>query len=333
MRSEPGDRAALLRAARAGDEAAFEALVVPLLSELHAHCYRMLGSVHDADDAVQETLLRAWRALHRFVDGGSLRPWLYRIATNRALTMIERRGRRELPTDFGPGAAPAVESAWVEPYPNGRLGWTDALGPEDRAIALESVELAFVASLQHLSAPQRAVLLLRDVLGYPAREVADLLGRTVAAVNSLLQRARAQLGAHLPGSTQQMALTSLDDAGRRDVVRQYVAAWEAGDVEAIVAMLTEDATYSMPPLPAWYRGREDIRTFLLEGPLTERWRFLPASANAQLAFGTYMWAGDRGAYVPAGLDLIALRGSQIEEVVSFLEADFALFDLPATLPR
>jgi RNA polymerase sigma-70 factor (ECF subfamily) len=336
VRNEPADYSQLLTAARGGEEAAFEQLVGPLRDELHAHCYRMLGSVHDADDAVQETLVRAWQALDRFEDRGSLRPWLYRIATNRSLTLIERRGRlgrRELPADFRPGAASVAETAWVEPYPDSRMGWTAALDPADRVVALESVELAFVASLQHLSASQRAVLLLRDVLGYAAREVADLLETTVAAVNSALQRSRKELGALLPEASQQATLAALEDAERREVVRKYVAAWEAGDVEAIVAMLTDDAKYSMPPLFAWYSGHDGIRAFLLEGPAKQRWRFLPVYANGQLAFGTYMWDAELGAYLPAGLDLIALRGSRIAEVVSFLEADFRLFGLPAALPR
>lgn len=330
MRGEEYTR--LLSAARAGDQAAFERLVGPLRDELHAHCYRMLGSVHDADDAVQEALVRAWRTLDRFEDRGSLRPWLYKIATNRALTLIERRGRRELPADLSPGATPLAETAWVEPYPGRRLGWTESLGPEERALARESVELAFVASLQHLSAAQRAVLLLRDVLGFAAGEVAELLDTSVAAVNSALQRARKSVGALLPGSTQQAALAALDDATRRDLVRRYVAAWEAGDVDAIVGMLTEDAKYSMPPLTEWFAGRAAIRAFLLDGPLRHRWRVLPAEANGQLAFGTYLWDEERGRYVPGGLDVVGLRDGRFAEVVSFLDAEFAMFGLPESLP-
>jgi len=304
----------LLDAARAGDERAFGELVEPWLGELRAHCYRMLGSDADAEDVVQETLVRAWSGLRRYDDRGSIRPWLYKIATNRCLTQIERRGRRELES--------------LDPYPDSRLEWTDHLTPEARVVALESVELAFVASLQHLSALQRAVLLLRDVLAFAAREVAELLDTSVAAVNSALQRARAMMSA-VP--SQQVTLKALGESGERDVVRRYVAAWEAGDVDTIVAMLAEDAKYSMPPLPDWFTGRAAIREFLVKGPLLEQWRFLPARANGQLAFGTYMWDGAR--FVPGGLDVVVLRGSEIVEVVSFLEADFPSFGLPSELPR
>jgi RNA polymerase sigma-70 factor (TIGR02960 family) len=310
----------LLDSARDGDENAFGRLVGPWRGELHAHCYRMLGSETDADDAVQETLVRAWRGLHRYEERGSIRAWLYKIATNRCLTLIEKRGKRELPTDLDA----SYEAVWLEPYPSSRLEWAAQLSPEARVVALESVELAFVASLQHLSALQRAVLLLRDVLAFAAREVAELLGTSVAAVNSALQRARSVLSALQP--TQQETLRDLGEAAQRDLVRRYMAAWESGDVDAIVAMLANDAKYSMPPLLQWFSGRARIRRFLLDGPLREKWRFLPVRANGQLAFGTYLWDVDR--YVPGGLDVIVVRGSEIVEIVSFLEADFSAFGLP-----
>lgn len=323
--------AELVAAARGRDGDAFGRLVGPLRDELRAHCYRMLGSFHDAEDAVQDTLGRAWRNLERFEDYGSIRPWLYKIATNRSLTIIERRGRRELPTDLSPGA-PLAETAWLEPYPDHLMGWTTQLRPEARVVARESVELAFVAAVQHLPARQRAVLLLRDVLGYAAAETAELLDTTVAAVNSALQRARKVVAGLLPDTSQQQTLDTLGEAAQREVVGRYVAAWEAGDVEAIVAMLTEDAKYSMPPLATWYAGSAGIRGFLIE-VVEYRWRFLPTRANGQLAFGTYRWDEERAAYVPAGLDLLVLRGGRVAEVVSFLDASLPSFGLPAQLPR
>ncbi|WP_141581682.1 sigma-70 family RNA polymerase sigma factor [Actinomadura sp. WMMA1423] len=319
------ETAGLLAAAQAGDEGAFGRLVEPFREELHAHCYRMLASVHDADDAVQETLVRAWRGLPRFEDRAGIRPWLYRIATNRCLTMIERRGRRELPADLEAGAVPAMETAWVEPYPEWRLG------PEDAVVARESVELAFVAALQRLSGLQRAVLLLREVLGFSAAEVATILGTSAASVNSALQRARRSVAGLLPETSQREALQKLGDRTVRELARRYAEAWEAGDVDAIVAMLTEDAKYSMPPLPAWRQGHEGIRAFLLESPLTRRWRLVPTRASGHLAFGTYMWDEGRGVYVPGGLDLVALSGTRIAEVVSFLTADLTAFGLPGEI--
>ncbi len=324
--------AQLVAAARSGDSGAFGRLVAPYVHELHTHCYRMLGSVHDADDAVQETLTRAWRALDRFEERGALRAWLYRIATNRCLTAIERRSRRELPTDLQSGNAPIAERAWLEPYPDSRLEWMRELAPETRAVARESVELAFVAALQHLSGRLRAVLLLREVLGFSAREVATLLQTTVAGVNSALQRSRAAMTDRIADAPQRATLTAAGEESVRALARRYTAAWEAGDVPAIVAMLTADATYAMPPLPTWYRGPDSIRAFLTGAAMTHRWRFLATGANSQLAFGTYRWDAEHGAWLSGGLDVLSLRGNRIAGVVSFLTADLTTFGLPRRLP-
>jgi RNA polymerase sigma-70 factor (ECF subfamily) len=249
----------LLEAARRGDEDAYGRLVGQYRAELHAHCYRMLGSVPDAEDALQEALLRAWRGLPRFEGRSSLRSWLYKIATNACLRLIERRPRRVLPIDYGPEAdphdgpgEPLVESVWVDPYPDAKLGLEDGpAGPEARYEQRESVELAFIAALQHLPARQRAVLILRDVLGFSAREVAEALETTPASVDSALQRAHKSVDERLPEQSQQATLRSLGDVALRDVVERYVDAWERGDVEAVVAMLAENATIAMPPMPTW----------------------------------------------------------------------------------
>ncbi len=316
--SAPAD---VLTAARSGDADAFERLVGPYRGELLAHCYRMLGSLHDAEDAVQESLVRAWRSVGGLDDRGFVRAWLYKIATNRCLSALDRYSRRELPFDVLPGT-PDTEVSWLEPYPD--------QSPEARYLAKESVELAFVAALQHLSPPQRAALILREVLGFSAAEVAAQLDTSTAAVNSALQRARKVIGA--TGVSQQSVLRDLGPDGVEEIVSSWINAWQAGDVDGIVAMLADDARFSMPPLPEWYRGPEAIRAFLTGGPLLSRWRFLPTSANGQLAFGTYLWDDDAGAYLPGGLDVLTIRGGRVAQIVTFLSADFTDYGLPASLP-
>jgi RNA polymerase sigma-70 factor, ECF subfamily len=316
----------LLAAARGRDEDAYRRLVEPRHAELHAHCYRILGSVHDAEDALQDALLRAWRGLPRFEGRSSLRSWLYRIATNTCLDVVARRPKRVLPIDYGPAAdphqspgEPLVESVWVEPYADERLGLEDGFAaPEARYEQRESVELAFVAALQHLPTRQRAVLILREVLGFSAQEVAETLETTVASVNSALQRARKTVDERLPAQSQQATLRSLGDERVRDVVERYAEALEQGDVDAVVALLTEDATWSMPPMARWYRGEEAIVAFLAEYPCRERWRHIPTFANGQVAVGCYMWDAERESYVAGVLDVLTLRGTQIAEVTGFL---------------
>jgi RNA polymerase sigma-70 factor (ECF subfamily) len=318
----------LLEAARRGDEDAYGRLVEPYRSELHAHCYRMLGSVHDSEDALQDSLLRAWRGLAGFEGRSSLRSWLYTIATNACLNLIARRPKRVLPVDYGPAAdphdgpgEPVVESVWVEPYPDERLGLEDGFAaPEARYELRESVELAFVAALQHLPPNQRAVLILREVLGFSAREVADSLETTVASVNSALQRARTAVDQRLPEQSQQATLRSLGDGALRDVVDRYVEAWERGDVAAVVGMLTEDATFAMPPLRTWFGGREAIAIFLAGWPLSGnwRWRHVRAYANGQPALAFYSWDAEEGSYMPFALNVLTIRGELISDVTAFV---------------
>ena len=337
------DERALFDAARAGDGDAFGLLVGPYRGELHAHCYRMLGSIPDAEDALQDALLRAWRGLPRFEGRSSLRSWLYKIATNACLKAIERRPRRVLPIDYAPAAdphdglaEPVTESVWLEPYPDDMLGLDGGLaGPDARYEQREGVELAFIAALQHLPPRQRAVLILRDVLGFSARETAGTLETTPVSVDSALQRAHKTVNERLPKQSQQATLRSLGDDALSEVVERYVAAWERSDVDAVVAMLTEDARMTMPPLPTWYSGRGQVAAFFAGGPLAgeERWRLIPARASGQLAFGAYGWNEEMHAFTPHAINVITLRRGQIEEITAFLTPGaFPRFSLPAAIP-
>jgi RNA polymerase sigma-70 factor, ECF subfamily len=334
-------REGLLEAARRGDEDAYRSLVEPYREALLGHCYRMLGSLHDAEDAVQDTLLRAWRGLDRFEGRSSLRSWLYTIATNVCLDLIARRPKRMLPPDYGPASdphdptqPPSVESVWLEPYPDEALGVEDAFaGPEARYELRETVELAFIAALQHLPPKQRAVLIMRDVLGFSAREVAVSLETTLGSVNGALHRARTAVEERLPERSQQATLRALGDDNVRDLVERYIGAWERGDVEAIVAMLVEDAEIAMPPMPLWYRGRDAIAVFLTDWALQERWRFVPVRANGQLAFGTYSWDAEKGTFIASAVDVLTMRGAQVEAITAFVTPEvFGAFGLPDELP-
>jgi RNA polymerase sigma-70 factor (ECF subfamily) len=351
--------------AHAVDEAAYAELVERHSRELHAHCYRMLGSLHDADDALQDALLRAWRGLPRFQGRSSLRTWLYKIATNACLDHLAGRARRALPSDhcasadpdLGPGE-PLVETTWVEPYPDevddGRAA------PDARYELRESIELAFIAALQHLPASQRAVLILREVLGFSAAEVADQLDTTVASVNSSLQRARRTVDGKLPAQTQQAALAALGDHELAAIVERYVAAWERGDVNTVVSMLTEDAVHTMPPLASWYRGRVYIARFLRGWPLSGSWRWrhvTGAHANGQPAIGCYAYDEGADALLPFCLEVLSFDGREIAALDCFVTrsirtdererfanwpeqpleharalADFTRFGLPPQLP-
>jgi RNA polymerase sigma-70 factor, ECF subfamily len=317
----------LLDAAAAGSEAAYAELVEPHRRPLHAHCYRMLGSVQDAEDAVQDALLRAWRSLSSFQRRSSFRPWLYTIATNVCLRAIERRPRRVLPIDYGPSAdphdplgPPLVESTWIEPYPEELLGSSEGLaGPEARYEQRESIELAFIAALQHLPARQRAVLILRDVLGFSGAEVAGALETTPASVYSALQRAHESVDRRLPELSQQATLRALGDDRLREIVDRYTQAWEQHDIDAIAAMLTDGATLAMPPTPTWYRGRDAIAIGLSTGPLDGalRWRLTPTYASGQPAVTGYLWDDAAGGFAPHHTAVLTIRGAAIDAIDAF----------------
>jgi RNA polymerase sigma-70 factor, ECF subfamily len=353
------DENELLTLARAGDEGAFSALVEGHRGNLRAYCYRMLGSVQDAEDAVQNAMLRAWRGLGGFEGRSSVRSWLYTIATNTTLDIAGHRSRRELPADFGPSAGPGApfadeifEPVWLEPCPDQWLpvpgsrpgaeaGSAGLAGPEARYAQRESVEIAFMIMLQHLPPRQRAVLILRDVLAFSAAEVAAQLSTTPAAVTSALQRAREAARAGLPDSSQQSVLRTLGDARLTSTAARYADALETGDVDALLAMLTEDASWSMPPMPTWFQGHDALRSWLTRDPLTQRWRHAPTRANGQLAVGCYMYSSATGRYEPAVIDVLTLSADgRISAVTAFVLVDelcdpaavFARFGLPVRAP-
>jgi RNA polymerase sigma-70 factor (ECF subfamily) len=298
----------------------------PYRRELLAHCYRMLGSVHDAEDLVQETFLRAWRGFDRFEGRSTLRTWLYRIATSACLTALESRGRRPLPTGLGgpsdAGGQPLDERpevAWLEPMP------TD---PAEVVTDRESTRLAFIAALQHLPPRQRAVLILRDVLAWRAAEVAELLDTSTAAVNSALQRARAQLDEVAPTPE---SVTEPAEERTRELLASYVAAFERKDIDAIVALVARDAVWEMPPFATWFQGREQIARHLLGqcpgGP--GDFRLVPTSANGSPALGMYL--RDEGVFRPFCLQVFTVRGAEFSHVVSFFDHRlFDTFGLPGT---
>ncbi|WP_308200055.1 sigma-70 family RNA polymerase sigma factor [Actinotalea sp. C106] len=319
------------------DEATFLAQVEPLRRELLAHCYRMVGSVHDAEDLVQETYLRAWRAFHGFENRSSLRTWMYRIATNTCLTALEGRGRRPLPTGLGqPPADPTAElresreTPWLEPAPDSLLWSTPSPDPASVVVDRDSVRLAFVAALQHLTAQQRAVLLLRDVLNWRAAEVAEALEISVAAVNSTLQRARA----HVAQVAEQPTLDEADPR-TRELLDSYVEAFEAYDVARIVSLLTADAVWEMPPYVEWYRGAEDIgRLIATRCPARGAgdMRAVRSSANGQPVVAIYMRDLD-GAHRAFQLQHLVGSPDGVSHVtVWFGAALFRAFGLPEELP-
>ncbi|MEU4242176.1 RNA polymerase subunit sigma-70 [Actinoplanes sp. NPDC026619] len=302
----------------------FSAVIAPLRDEMHAHCYRMLGSSHDADDAVQEAMVRAWRGLASVRTPAATRSWMYAVTTRVCLDAIQRRGRRALPADLGPASplavtadAPDTEVAWLTPYSS---------GPSARYELREAVELAFVAALQHLPGNQRAALLLVEVLGFAPAEVATMMATTPASVNSALQRARA---ASLPRPAGPLDEQSRALAGR------FADALQRGDANALVAMLTEDVTWSMPPLRGWYSGLPAVRDFVERVPLGScgRWQHLATTANAQPAMASYLCAPGSDVFDAWAIDVLTVRDNRIAAITSFIGAGhFAAFGLPGVYP-
>jgi RNA polymerase sigma-70 factor (TIGR02960 family) len=334
----PGVEQTMLERARDGDERAFRELTEPYRRELQVHCYRMLGSLTDAEDMLQETLLAAWRGLAEFQERASVRTWLYRIATNRCLNALRGTGRR-VPTEPVPPFQPPEPSrrgevTWLQPYPDALLeGIADtAPGPEARYQATEAVELAFVAGLQRMPPRQAAALVLRDVLGFGTGEVAGMLGTSHTAVKGALQRARAALDRARAGQAPRPG-----SATEQDLARRFADAYVAADLPRVVALLTDDAWLSMPPAPHEYHGLDAIAAFLRASFAyrgDRRVRLLPARANTQPALGSYLTGPAGPAGAPAGLFVLTMAGDRIQAVTRFhLDALYPRFGLPGSLPE
>lgn len=323
---------------------AFERSTEPLRWELKVHCYRMLGSLHEAEDAVQETYLRAWRSFATF-DGSALRAWLYKIATNVSLDALASRKRvqRLLPDQRAPATAEmpdgtsAPDVAWLEPYPDSNLEGIadDAPNPEARYTSREAVKLAFVAAIQELPSRQRAVLLLCDVLGWAADETGTFLGGSTASINSILQRARGTLAKRYPDG--QPARAHRADAAQRTLLDRYLRAWEGLDLDGFVSLLKEDAMYTMPPLPQWYAGREAIRAFFgWAWKSYGGFRLVPTAANRQPAFALYSRRGTGGPWAAHSIQVLSLEQDAISQLTLFVKPTgpqlFQAFGLPLILP-
>jgi RNA polymerase sigma-70 factor, ECF subfamily len=322
------------------DRDAFQALAEPYRRQLQIHCYRMLGSFFEAEDLVQDTFLRAWRARERFEGRTSFRNWLYRIATNACLNALAARpsARRVLPDGYGPPAksvpegGPSTEIAWLEPYPDAALdAVADAApGPDARYEIREAVQLAFVAAIQQLPPRQRAILILRDVLGWSAAETAQLLDASVASVNSALQRARATLETRFPAGRPSRSVAT--DARQRELLERYVQAWEASDIDGFVALLREDAVLRMPPWREWYRGHDAIRRFFTWAwgpPSADGVRLVPTVANGQPAFVHYIRGGQTSELVAHGLVVLTLEADTIAVVTIFRDPALVSVFVPA----
>jgi RNA polymerase sigma-70 factor (ECF subfamily) len=325
-------------------ESEFGARVELYRQELGAHCYRMMGSIQDAEDMVQEAFLRAWRRHESLEDVSSLRAWLYAIATNVCLDTLKKRPKRLAPVMLGAASSlaepipqKAWEPVWLEPYPDALLLTDDDRNPEELAIEREHIAMAFIVALHLLPPRQRAILLLRDVLDWPASEVATFLNTTVSAVKSALHRARAILAGYYNEHPATTAEQGWRLEGATQQLSAYVNAWEAADGDALARLLKEDATFSMPPIPAWYQGREAIRTLVsrtvFSGQARGRWRLLPTAANGQVAFGLYRQDETADIYQGYGIQVVTLSGRMVSDVTTFRDTSLiAQFGLPTTLP-
>jgi len=329
----------LLARARDGDEEAFANLVAPYRRELHVHCYRTLGSLQEAEDALQETLLAAWRGLAGFESRASLRTWLYRIATNHCLNLMRSAGRRPRSTEprpdyLLPEATPSTEPMWLEPYPDVLLDELPdvALGPEARYEQHETISLAFVTALQLLPPRQRAALILRDVLGFRASEVAEILDSSEESVTSALKRARTALEGRLADTAHEPAPSAEVE---EELLTRLIAAFEANDVDGIVALLSDDVRFSMPPLPFEYCGLPAVtRVFAVStahDPPPRR-RLVPTHANRQPAFGMYVEDPGSGRFHASGVYVLTIAGDRIAELTRFETSVLPLFGMPRTLP-
>lgn len=333
------ETADLISRARAGDGEAFRTLTQPYRRELHVHCYRMLGSLQDAEDAFQDTLLAAWQGLGGFEGRASIRTWLYRIATNRCLNARRSASRRpgkewDMPRVEPPEPTRLGEVVWLEPYPDTLLeGAIDVLpGPEARYEQTESISLAFVTALQALPPRQLAVLILRDVLGFHANEVADMLGSTVESVNSALKRARASMQRRQPPTHQRDPAPAHASPSEQALVAEFARAYESGDLAALVALLTDDIFVSMPPIPLEYQGRDVVaRLFASIFRSGRRVDLVPTRANGQPAFGAYLRASS-GIRHGAGLFVLTLSGDRICAFTRFDNDVLPWFGLPRSLP-